>query len=75
MLGNAGRAHAGISPRAAMITPPADEPCHFDCVECGRHIVVIAGPHPSETFNLCAACMMIPGWFEIPGMRERLGLI
>lgn len=57
---------------AAAVIAPGDRPYHFDCVECGRHIVVIAGPHPSETFNLCAACIAIPGWFDIPGLAERL---
>jgi hypothetical protein len=33
----------------------------FDCVECGRHIIVICGPETDK----CAACISLPGWFLI----------
>lgn len=39
----------------------------FDCCECGRHIIVLAGPLPD--LRLCAACMTIPGWLDIPAFR------
>jgi hypothetical protein len=42
---------------------PAQE---FDCCECGRHIIVIAGP--ISQFELCAACIFMPGWFTTPEM-------
>lgn len=42
----------------------------FDCSECGRHIVVICGP--VNEYRLCAACMMLPGWHDIPELRRRL---
>ena len=40
---------------------PAGE---FDCTECGRHIIQIAGP--VSEFQLCAACLTIPGWYTVP---------
>ena len=44
----------------------------FTCTECGRHIIQICGPPPGTRFNLCAACLTIPGWHTIPELRERL---
>ncbi len=41
-----------------MNTPAAE----FDCVECGRHIIVVAGP--VTQFRLCATCIMLPGWVD-----------
>lgn len=50
---------------------PRPEPAHeFDCVECGRHIVVIAGPR--SEFGLCAACICMPGWHRDPQLRRML---
>jgi hypothetical protein len=40
---------------------PAGE---FDCCECGRHIIQIAGP--VSEFGLCAACTFMPGWLDDP---------
>ena len=42
----------------------------FDCCECGRHIVVLGGPVSYPP--LCAACLMLPGWFRKPEMRNIL---
>jgi len=42
----------------------------FDCSECKRHIVQVAGP--VSQFHLCAECTALPGWFKIPELRERL---
>lgn len=39
--------------------PEANE---FDCVDCGRHIIVIVGPINDR----CSACQMLPGWFHDP---------
>jgi hypothetical protein len=49
-----------------MIEPPDRWP-EFDCVECGRHIIVLGNfalqaKHP----NLCTACWSEPGWFYDP---------
>jgi hypothetical protein len=38
----------------------------FDCVECGRHIIVICGPPTSK----CAACQSLPGWFDDPALAR-----
>ena len=52
-------------------TKPQFKPAgEFDCCECGRHIVVIAGP--VSEFHLCGACLMVPGWHEIPELRAVL---
>ena len=40
----------------------------FVCCECGRHIVAIAEDKP-PTPPLCAACLMMPGWQDIPEIR------
>jgi hypothetical protein len=42
----------------------------FDCVECGRHIVILCGERPDP--KLCAACLMLPGWFRDPRVRSIL---
>ena len=53
------------------VTQPEFKPAGaFDCCECGRHIVVIAGP--ISEFHLCAACLMVPGWHEIPAMHDAI---
>jgi hypothetical protein len=31
----------------------------FDCVDCGRHIIVLCGPASER----CAACISMPGWY------------
>lgn len=40
----------------------------FDCVECGRHIIVFASPWRDT--QLCAICISTPGWFRDPRLRE-----
>lgn len=42
----------------------------FDCCECGRHIIIVCGGIPEPP--LCAACMMMPGWFSNPEVRAIL---
>lgn len=42
----------------------------FDCVECGHHIVSICPPDPAEV--RCAHCIVLPGWFNDPKLREWL---
>ena len=42
----------------------------FDCIECGRHIIVICAPPNMPA--LCAICITMPGWFNDPQLRERL---
>ena len=39
----------------------------FTCTECGRHIIVIAGP--ISEFGLCAACTFMPGCVEIKSQK------
>lgn len=49
----------------------APAPCpEFDCVECGRHIIVLCGTLPDP--RLCGACMTMPGWFRYPDIRAAL---
>ena len=43
----------------------------FICSECGQRIVQICGPR--NEFSLCAACLMLPGWYRVPELRQRLG--
>jgi len=38
----------------------------FDCIECGRHIVMVCGPPTSR----CAACQAMPGWFRDPELAR-----
>lgn len=42
----------------------------FDCVECGRHIISLQTWEP--TFCLCGMCIMMPGWYDDPRLREVL---
>jgi len=42
----------------------------FDCVECGRHIIRIIGEPYAPA--LCAACIMVPGWFRDPHLRNAI---
>jgi hypothetical protein len=48
----------------------ADLATEFDCSECGRHIVVIAGE--VNEARLCASCLTPPGWFREPAIRAIL---
>jgi DNA-directed RNA polymerase subunit RPC12/RpoP len=48
-------------------------PTEYDCVECGRHIVALAGDlDPTARQHLCAACVMLPGWIHDPGLCQIL---
>ena len=42
----------------------------FDCCECGRHIIVLAGPMREPP--LCAACLCLPGWVDDPELRAAI---
>lgn len=42
----------------------------FDCIECGRSIVRFG--EDERLPLLCGACMMLPGWFRDPILRERI---
>lgn len=42
----------------------------FQCCECQRHIIQICGP--SDAPALCAACMMLPGWYMDPVLCARV---
>jgi hypothetical protein len=46
-----------------------DHVVEFDCSDCGRHIISLTGPAP---FNICAACMALPGWFHDPNLARIL---
>ncbi len=52
-----------------MIEPRPIE-VEFDCVECGRHIVVVTDNECRR--RVCAPCMAIPGWFRDPELRARI---
>lgn len=39
----------------------------FDCIDCGRHIVAIC---PSREAPVCTTCIMVPGWFNDPELRD-----
>jgi hypothetical protein len=41
----------------------------FDCIECGRHIILIAGPAGTDK---CGACQVHPGWFRDPAVAALL---
>jgi len=45
----------------------ADE---FDCCECGRHIIAL--PYDISKMHLCSACLMMPGWWKIPGVARAI---
>jgi hypothetical protein len=53
-----------------MISGLAGAGHEFDCSECGRHIVRLSPGRPE--FGLCALCIDVPGWHDIPELRERL---
>lgn len=38
----------------------------FDCGDCGRHIVRII---PTRGPAICAECLYMPGWFNIPQVK------
>ncbi len=41
----------------------------YDCCDCGRHILNFtydAVPQPP----LCGACLLVPGWFDVPELRR-----
>jgi hypothetical protein len=42
----------------------------FDCVECGCHIHRFG--MSADEIALCAECLNMPGWFEIPLIRRLL---
>lgn len=42
----------------------------FDCCECGQHVILICGTVTEPP--LCAACLTIPGWLQIPTLRAML---
>lgn len=46
-------------------------PAEFTCSECARDVTVITSDEP-PAFNLCAACLTIPGWFRDARMRAFL---
>ena len=39
----------------------------FDCCECRRHVIVVAGPMPEPP--ICAHCLFAPAWFDDPQLR------
>jgi hypothetical protein len=45
-------------------------PEEFTCGDCGRTIVAI--PYDTTYMHLCAACLMIPGWWKIPEIAKRI---
>lgn len=40
----------------------------FDCAECARHIIDCSSDVVREP-ALCAACIGLPGWYRIAGIR------
>ena len=42
----------------------------FDCCECGRHILSFGAQFGD--LPMCAACIMMPGWFRDPRLAELL---
>jgi hypothetical protein len=53
-----------------MAEPPSGPAGEFDCTECGRHIIQIAGP--VSPFHLCAACTFLPGWMTMPSVAAAI---
>jgi hypothetical protein len=49
-------------------TDYSNRPYEFDCIECGRHIMVIVGP----VTDRCNMCLNIPGWFNDPALANEL---
>ena len=50
----------------------SDDVTEFDCTECKCHIVQICGT--ANQFHLCALCLCMPGWYNIPELKNRLDL-
>lgn len=47
-------------------------PADFICCECGAAVVdVIADVPPAPP--LCATCLHLPGWHQVPELRATLG--
>ncbi len=44
----------------------------FTCCECGRDIVVLCGPAPGDAGVLCLSCVVLPGWFRDPHLRQAI---
>jgi hypothetical protein len=44
---------------------------YFTCVECGR--MVARFPMRDDEMRLCAECLVLPGWYEIPLIRSLIG--
>lgn len=45
-------------------------PREFVCCECGRPIIQIIREEPGKESPLCAHCLMVPGWFRNPALRD-----
>lgn len=42
----------------------------FECTECGR--LIIALPYDFSKMHICAACISIPRWWEIPEIAKAI---
>jgi len=40
----------------------------FVCTDCGRRILAFG----KDTISYCAACIVLPGWFDEPKLRQRI---
>ncbi len=49
----------------------AHDAYEFVCCECKQRIIAITGKEQA-TFDLCAQCLCLPGWFEDPKLAEIL---
>lgn len=49
----------------------SDGAYEFVCTECRQRIIAIAGKEQAP-FDLCATCLMQPGWFKHAELREIL---
>lgn len=55
-----------------MKIPISGDAEQFECVECKRTILMLAGVRVKGSPNLCAMCLCIPGWNRIAELRERM---
>lgn len=51
-----------------MSEAPPERCREFDCLECGRHIVVVFAPAWIQE-DLCGLCIHHPGWFHSDVLR------
>lgn len=47
-------------------------PCEFVCCECQASVVSFGADKPPEP-PLCATCLHVPGWMNVPELRGLLG--